>query len=447
MSTPDLMMSLLPEHLERAGWSAERIAGHQRIALRETLANAIANSPFHARRLAGVDPSTFEPEDLAKLPVMTKDEMMSSFDDVVTDRRLAKKMVEEHLSTIGEEPRLLLDEYLVLASGGSSGVRGMFLFGPRASAEYVLAGVRGSINRMLAAASPSHGKPRIGMVAAASAVHATRGLPGLFTGGLLDITCIPATLPLREIMRRLEQLQPTALQGYPTVIAMLADEKAAGRLAISPDTVTTSSEPLTKDLRDRIERAFGVGAVDQFGASEGIMGSSDPGSGAIAMPADLAILEFVDEGGIPVPPGTESAKVFLTTLYNPVQPLIRYELSDRMTLVETGAADGHPRVVVSGRSDDLLRYGDVLVHPHAIRSVLVHTPAVREYQVRQTQDGVELDVVTHGAALDALDLAARMEKALATAGVARPRAAVRVVDALRRDERSSKVRRIVPLRA
>lgn len=447
MSTPEMLASLLPEHLQRTAWSAERIHEHRRGALRATLDNALANSPFYARRLAGLDTGRFEPEDLASLPVLTKDDMMASFDDFPTDRRLTRRLVEDHLSTIGETPTLLLDEYLVLASGGSSGVRGMFLFGRQASAEYVLAGVRGSLARMLASPSPSAGIPRIGMVAAASAVHATRGLPALFSGGLMDITSIPATLPLPEIVRRLEALQPTALNGYPTVLALLADEKAAGRLAISPDAVTTSSEPLTADLRGRIEAAFGVGVVDQFGASEGIMGSSDPGSSAIAMPGDLAILELVDEHNRPVPRGVESAKVLLTTLYNPVQPLVRYELTDRMTLVDGDATDGHPRVNVAGRSDDLLRYGDILVHPHAIRSVLVHTPAVREYQVKQTATGVDLDVVTHGAAVDTGDLAARTAKALAVAGLASPAVTVRVVPGLARDERSGKVRRIVALRA
>lgn len=444
MNTVDLLTSLLPDHLERAAWSAGQIEAHRRRALRETLAHAIANSPFYARRLRGLDAGRFTLEDLPTLPVLTKDEMMASFDDFVTDRRVTRAMAEEALSRTGDTPNLLLDEYLVLASGGSSGVRGMFLFGKKAATEYVLAGVRASVRRMLSGATPAGVGMRVGMVAAASAVHATRGLPALFSGGLMDITCIPATLPLAEIVRRLEDLQPTSLQGYPTVVAMLADEKVAGRLSISPNTVTTSSEPLTPELRERIERGFGVGAVDQFGASEGIMGSSDPGSSAIAMPGDLAILEFVDQENRPVPPDVESAKVLLTTLYNPVQPLVRYELTDCMTLVDTGAADGHPRVTVAGRSDDLLRYGAVVVHPHAIRSVMVHTPAVREYQVKQAEDGVDLDVVSYGAPLDTADLEARTVKALVTAGLPSPRVHVRVVDALPRDERSGKVRRIVP---
>lgn len=446
MTTADLMMSLLPEHLERAAWSAARIEEHRRQALRRTLVHAKTHSPFYAQRLAHVDAGHFEIEDLATLPVLTKDEMMACFDDFVTDRRVTKKLAEEHLGTTGEHPSWMLGEYLVLASGGSSGVRGMFVYDRRSAAEYTLAGVRGSVARLLSDPARTRERVHIGMVAAASAVHATRALPELFSGSIMDITSIPATLPLDEIVRRLEELQPRALHGYPTIVAMLADEKVAGRLSIAPDSITTSSEPLTTDLRERIERGFGVGATDQFGASEGVMGSSVPGSSAIVMPADLVIFEFVDAESKPVPPGTESAKVLLTTLYNPVQPLIRYELSDRMTqLVDPRAMDGHPRVVVSGRSDDLLRYDGAVVHPHAIRSVLVHTPAVREYQVRQTDGGVDLDVVPNaGSLVDTVDLATRVERALNLAGLPHPRVVVKVTEAIARDERSGKVRRIVP---
>jgi len=51
--------------------------------VRALLAVAIERSPFHARRLSGIDPTTFELADLARLPVMTKAEMMHHFDDMV----------------------------------------------------------------------------------------------------------------------------------------------------------------------------------------------------------------------------------------------------------------------------------------------------------------------------------------------------------------------------
>src|SRR5215470_18160513 len=88
----------LGEYAGRSGWDAGELAGHQRERLRLLLAHAAEHSPFHARRLRGLDLSRFEPADLARLPVMTKGQMMAEFDDVVTDRRLGGRLVEQHLA-------------------------------------------------------------------------------------------------------------------------------------------------------------------------------------------------------------------------------------------------------------------------------------------------------------------------------------------------------------
>jgi hypothetical protein len=45
-------------------------------------------SPWHRRRLAGIDPDRLDETSLSELPVMTKDELMGNFDEVVTDERL-----------------------------------------------------------------------------------------------------------------------------------------------------------------------------------------------------------------------------------------------------------------------------------------------------------------------------------------------------------------------
>ena len=117
----------MPEHIGRLGWDAGRLAAWQRDRLRALLARAIAESPFHAARLRGVDPDRFELADLARLPVMTKADMMENFDAATTDRRLTRDLVERHLARAVTDPSLLLGEYVVLVSGGSSGLRGLFV--------------------------------------------------------------------------------------------------------------------------------------------------------------------------------------------------------------------------------------------------------------------------------------------------------------------------------
>src|SRR5262245_66085387 len=78
----------LPAHLARLSWSKDQIRNERQRALREMLAFAQAKSPWHAKRLGGVDAASFTEADLARLPVMTKTEIMSNWDEVVTDRRL-----------------------------------------------------------------------------------------------------------------------------------------------------------------------------------------------------------------------------------------------------------------------------------------------------------------------------------------------------------------------
>ena len=119
--------AMLPEYAGRIGWSADRVARERLRALRALLA-AARRSPWHRERLAGLDTGAFGEADVASLPVMTKTDLMDNFDDIVTDRRLTRELCERHLGELAGEA-YLLGEYHVVASGGSSGQRGVFVYG------------------------------------------------------------------------------------------------------------------------------------------------------------------------------------------------------------------------------------------------------------------------------------------------------------------------------
>jgi phenylacetate-CoA ligase len=136
------LLALIPEHLERLSWSAERIEAAQRDGLRRLLAHAVAHSPFHRQRLAGIDVAGIEPGDLASLPVMTKTNMMATIDDVFTDRRLTLAAIEQALAATGDQPVPVLGRYMALATGGSTGRRGVFVFDPAAKAKFILSIIR-----------------------------------------------------------------------------------------------------------------------------------------------------------------------------------------------------------------------------------------------------------------------------------------------------------------
>ena len=433
----------MPQHLERLGWDAGRLAAWQRDRLRALLARAIAGSPFHARRLRGVDPDRFELADLARLPVMTKADMMENFDAVTTDRRLRRDLVERHLTRAVTDPSLLLGDYVVLVSGGSSGQRGLFVQTVDEYAEFAASVTR----RGMAAALASGGLPPeglvIGMVGAGSPVHVSGLASVTATRPPVRLVPAPASLPVAEIVRRLNEARPPALLAYAAKLAELAREQRDGRLKLNLRSVTSMSEAISPAERMAVTEAFGVPVIDMFVSTEGLVGHSEPGGTVLTFAGDTCLAECTDDEGRPVPDGVPSSKVLVTNLYNLTQPLIRYELTDRFTPAGTSEG-GALRASVEGRSDDLFRYAEASVHPFVIGAPLLHAPAVREFQVRQTEHGADIAAVIDGG-FDQPAVAAAIEQSLRQAGLARPQVGFRRVGALDRDPMTSKVRRFVPL--
>jgi phenylacetate-coenzyme A ligase PaaK-like adenylate-forming protein len=250
-----------------------------------------------------------------------------------------------------------------------------------------------------------------------------------------------------ELVARLNELRPMMLFGYPTVLARLASEQSAKRLRISPVGVLSTSEMCTPDLLAAIHDGFNVPVINTFASTEGLVGTTVPDGDVHAFADDACIVELVDADNRPVPPGVPAAKVLLTNLYNKVQPLIRYELTDSLRRQPDAADHGHLRAIVDGRADDVFRYDPVQVHPHVIRSVLVRHPEIGEHQVVQTAAGIHASVVAAdpGASVDLAALASHLTAALTSAGLATPEVATDQVPVLSRDPGTGKLRRYIPL--
>ena len=435
----DLQAALLaayPDHLARASWDRERLRAHQGGALRALLGHAVEHSPFHARRLAGIDLDAVRPDDLSALPVMTKSDVIAEFDDIVTDRRLNLGLVEETLAATDTEPRPLWGEYLAFASGGSSGQRGGFVHDRPGQVQFVASVSRGLVARITAMGGPPPGGLPVAIVAAGSAVHLTGTAPAFSANGAMPFRYlpVPATLPPREIVARLNELAAPVLYGYPSMLARLVQEPG---LRVSPALVSCTGEMLTPQLRATIRDGFGAPVVDGFASTEGLVGSTAPDGDVHLLAEDGCIVELVDAARRPVPLGEQASAVLITVLHNRVQPLIRYELPDAVVAV----GDDPLRVRIAGRSDAPFRYPAATVHPHSLRTVLLREPDVREYRVRQTERGIAVEIVGDPVA----DLRPALAAALAAAGLPQPEVALAVVPGIAPDPRSGKLRRFVPL--
>ena len=147
-----------------------------------------------------------------------------------------------------------------------------------------------------------------------------------------------------------------------------------------------------------------------------------------------------------MPAGEPAAKLYLTNLYNRTQPLIRFEISDGLTLLDDPCACGseHRRLSdLTGRADHMFEYdNDVRVHPMVLRLALHDERHVTEYQVRQTALGVSMKVVTDRPE-DIGIIRDHVAQTLRTAGLGDPEVSIEAVDRLERLA-AGKLRQFIP---
>lgn len=197
--------------------------------------------------------------------------------------------------------------------------------------------------------------------------------------------------PTAELVQALNEFQPAILATYPTAAAMLADEAEAGRLHIRPRCVLTGGETLSPAVRARIATAFDAEVRNSYGSSEFLPIAWECAHGCLHVNEDWVLLEPVDERHRPVPPGQPSHSVLLTNLANLVQPLIRYDMGDQLTLRADRCACGSalPVIEVQGRGDDVLRVParrpgqTVSLLPMALCTVIEEEGAVFDFQLQQ----------------------------------------------------------------
>ena len=99
-----------------------------------------------------------------------------------------------------------------------------------------------------------------------SAIHASTPLCTIKLHKDDQITHLPVDLPIRTLCEKLNQLQPTQIIGYASVIARLAREQLQGRLSITPKRATTNSEPLDSESRKNIIAAWSIEPNNTWGS-------------------------------------------------------------------------------------------------------------------------------------------------------------------------------------
>jgi len=142
----------------------------------------------------------------------------------------------------------------------------------------------------------------------------------------------PENAPLYA--QALNQYQPDYLVGYASshfFLARMLDEK--GIDMYSPKAVLTSSEKLTDEMREMIEKVYNCEVFDGYSGVEVCCQASECKYHNMHISPDVGIVELLDDEDQPVPPGVPG-RIVATGLLNFAQPLIRYDTGDIAILSE-----------------------------------------------------------------------------------------------------------------
>jgi putative adenylate-forming enzyme len=353
----------------------ERLRAYQQKALGRLVRYATTNSPFYRELYAGRNL-----DDFTSLPWINKAVMMREFDRLNT----AGLRLDEAMSFALEAERerrylgYYRGRYVVGLSSGTSGARGLYLT-DRAISE-----------RLPFAFLARSGMPwRLLPFRIAFFLRIfNQGFEDI-NGPLITLSYLPTMLPVTEAIDRINGLGANILMAPPSMLRLLARERQ--RITSPIGIVVSYAEVLDEHEREMLERVFGVRIVEIYQASEGLI-ACPCREGQLHINEDLMYVELLDEAGRElVAVDMPCRRMIVTNLYNDLQPLIRYELNDLVTLGASCSCGSGFRVIakVIGRDDDILYFLRVEgtfghVFPDVMsRWIITASDQIDEYVVEQ----------------------------------------------------------------
>ncbi len=327
--------------------SRDEIAALQLERMKRTLAHAYANAPFYRQKFdaAGVHPDDLKSlSDLSRFPFTVKQDLRDTYPFGM----------------------LAVPQEKVARFHASSGTTGK---------PTVVAYTANDISMWAdcVARSIRAGGGRPGDI-----VHVAYGY-GLFTGGLgahygaerLGCTVVPVSggMTERQIML-IEDFRPRIIMVTPSYMLSILDAYRAAGLdpRRSPLEVGIfGAEPWTNAMREEIETAFDMDAVDIFGLSEvigpGVAQECVETKDGLHVWEDHFYPEIVDPETGEVLPEGELGELVFTSLTKEALPIIRYRTRDLTRLLPGTARTMRRMEKVTGRCDDMIILRGVNVFP------------------------------------------------------------------------------------
>ena len=234
-------------------------------------------------------------------------------------------------------------------------------------------------------------------------VHIAYGY-GLFTGGLgahygaerLGCTVIPISGGMTERQVQLiNDFKPEIIMVTPSYMLAILDEFKKQGLDPRKSSLRVGifgAEPWTNAMREEIEEAFDLHAVDIYGLSEvmgpGVANECVETKDGLHIWEDHFYPEVINPATGEVLPDGEKGELVFTSLTKEAMPVIRYRTRDLTRLLPGTARSMRRMEKVTGRSDDMMIIRGVNVFPTQIEEKLltIHDLSLH-YQLVLTRDG------------------------------------------------------------
>jgi phenylacetate-CoA ligase len=384
----------------RAKWATRsEIETRQRRRLAEMLSFVRRQSRFYKQHYANVPEGS---TNLEAFPPVTKSMVMENFDDVVTDTAITNVEIDAFVADESKIGQRFLDRYPIWTTSGTTGEPGIFVQDDMALLLLNVLPDRwmldlffgiGPLRRFV-----EHNLRQAEIAVTGGHFAGASGIALLQRESTFlenRVQMFSPTQPLADLVAELNRYQPALLVGYATVLRELARTQRDGRLDINPAIVCPTAEPISEAEKRDLERAFDCAVREMYGATEFFPIAVECGHGNLHANIDWVVVEPVDEDYQPVEPGVPSETVLITNLANRVQPLVRYDLGDSITMYDERCSCGSafPIIEVEGRQGDVLHFEradgrERLVFPLALSSVVEEVPGVRRMQLVRTAPSV-----------------------------------------------------------
>ena len=359
--------------LEESQWaSPDSLRELQRAKLRNLLRHADRNTGFYRRRFreAGIDVHSDNPfAAFARLPLLDKDEIRASIDDMVW-----------HDSPDGVYPS---------NTGGSGGEPLSFFLDRRRQAYDQAARIR--THRWFNVDIGDRELFLWGSPIELTQVDLLKRVrDALFNHRLLNAFKM-SPQRMDEYLDILERYRPAGLFGYPSSLTLLADHaRSRGRTVVprSLRAVFVTGEVCYPHHRETLRSFYGVPVADCYGSRDAGFIAHECPLGSMHLTAENVIVEIFDQGRA-VPVG-EAGEIVVTHLDAYAMPFIRYRTGDigRLKAGRCACGRGLPLMdVVQGRATDFLYLPDGNIkHALSIIYPLRALSGVRQFRVTQHQD-------------------------------------------------------------